>query len=267
MTRARVPLFAALAAAGLLLADCGGANAAQDNQDKPAAQAAAQNGAAAPDPAALVAALEKMAAAGNGEASYHLGMAYHLGNGVPQDKAKALDAFRKSAELGDPLGAYKLGCYYDGQGEGLVKEDDALALKYKLVAAEAGYALAQQDVGILYGEKSDFNTALGWIAQAAAQGWPDALRIYASIHNGAAGIPKDAATTDAYFTLALRMTDGGDAKQRAWLTAFEAKMSAQDKARADQLVAGYRPAPTALTRKALAGQRAAEELVAAATPD
>jgi len=211
--------------------------------------------------APLVPALEKLAARNNAEAIYHLGMMWHTGSGVKKDPAKALDAFRRAAALGDPLGAYKLGCYYDGQGEGLVERDLDLALKYKLVAAEAGYALAQQDVGGLYARRGELRTAEAWLARAAAQGWRDALMANAAIGNGGPGLPRDQARIVAWFRLYLNR---GDVRpgQREWLTTQEAKLTPEERDRADSIVKGYRPAPTALTMKALSGQRAAEALVA-----
>ncbi len=73
-----------------------------------------------------------------------------------------------------------------------------LALRYKLVAAEAGYALAQQDVAVEYGRKGEVSTALTWIQKAAAQGWADALAMYASVYRGVPGVPQDRAKTAAY---------------------------------------------------------------------
>jgi len=90
----------------------------------------------------IVPALTRMAEAGNAEAAYHLGMAYQTGGGVAVEPEKALAAFRLAAERGDPLGAYKLGCFYAGQGGDVLAPDLALALRYKMIAAEAGYALA-----------------------------------------------------------------------------------------------------------------------------
>lgn len=84
--------------------------------------------------------LTTLTEAGNGEASYYLGMLYHLGmDGVAKDTRKAFALFKQSADRSDPLGAYKYGCYFDGQGEGVVEGDPKLALRYKLVAAEEGY--------------------------------------------------------------------------------------------------------------------------------
>lgn len=210
--------------------------------------------------ASLVAKLEKLAANGNAEAMYHLGMAYHVGLGVAVDKEKALASFRKAAELGDPLAAYKLGCYYDGQGEGLVADDPTLALKYKLVAAEAGYALAQQDVASLYARKREFETAGTWLKKAADQGWPDALMGMASVYNGKNGLPRDLAIVDAYFRLVLARDDGGTKEQKDYLANLEKGMSVEDRNRADVIVRDFHPAPTQLTIKGLSGARAAEAL-------
>lgn len=211
--------------------------------------------------APLMAQLEALAAKGNAEAIYHIGMAHQVGAGAPRDPVKALDAFRKAAALGDPLAAYKLGCYHDGQGEGLVARDEAQALRYKLVAADAGYALAQQDVAFLLVRKGDTAAALDWLGKAAAQGWTDAIMTYASVHNGAPGVPRDPVKTAAYFRLFLDRAQPTDA-QRDWLAGFEAKLTPEQRAEAGAIVRAYRPAPTPLTIKALSGQRAAEQLVA-----
>lgn len=157
--------------------------------------------------AGLVPALERLASANNAEAIYHLGLSYQTGSGLPRDTAKALDAFRRAAALGDVLASYKLGCFYDGQGGGLVEVDTDVALRHKLVAAEAGYALAQQDVAAIYARKGEIGVAAGWLEKAALQGWPDALSAYASIHNDAPGISPDPIKTAAYFRLFLARGD------------------------------------------------------------
>lgn len=214
--------------------------------------------------AGLIASLERLARAGNAEAIYHLGMAYQTGSGVPEDHAKALEAFRKAAEAGDPLGSYKFGCYYEGQGGDLIRTDLKLALKYKLVAAKAGYALAQQDVGILYAQSGDPATGLDWLERSAAQGWSGGLMTLASVYNGAPGVTPDAAKTAAYFRLFLARITATD-QQVQWLKAFEDRLSPADRKRTNGIVGNYHPAPTALTLKALSGQRAAQALVEADT--
>ncbi|HXH15479.1 MAG TPA: tetratricopeptide repeat protein [Sphingomonas sp.] len=210
--------------------------------------------------AELIPSLERLAKSGNAEAIYYLGMAYQTGSGVPEDHAKALIAFRRAAGLGDPLGYYKLGCYYAGQGAGLVAADDASALRYKLVAAKAGYALAQQDVGIMYAQSGDVPAGLAWLEKSAAQGWSGGLMALASVYNGAAGVTPDAGKTAAYFQLFLARSEANET-QIAWLKNFEEHLSADDKKRADKIVLSYRPLPTKLTVRALSGQRAAQHLV------
>lgn len=227
------------------------------------AQASPSDEAAAPAKAPdtkLIASLERLAKAGNAEAIYHLGMASHLGLNLPKDRKKALEDFRRATELGDPLAAYKLGCYYDGESDGLLAEDADQALKYKLIAAEAGYALAQHDVALLYADKGDYAQAREWMGKAAAQGLSESLRAYASIHNGAAGVARDKAVAAAYFRLFAATKEATDAHKTA-LAEFEDTLSPAEKARADKIVAEYRPEPTELTVRAASGERAAEALV------
>lgn len=129
---------------------------------------------AAPTP--LVQSLEQLSQSGNGEADYHLGMIYHLGlEGVAQDAQRAYRHFIRSAAAGDPLGAYKLGCFFAGQGGASVPSDPELALRNKLAAAEAGYHLAQADVAQIYFERGEIDEAIRWLEAAARQGNPQAM--------------------------------------------------------------------------------------------
>jgi TPR repeat protein len=208
----------------------------------------------------LVPQLEQLAERGNAEALYHLGMAYWTGTGVSKDIEMAVKYFERAAEKGDPLGAYKLGCLYDGQ-DGVFAPNPDKALEQKLIAARAGYALAQQDVAALYAKNDEVTLALEWIEKAARQGTSGALMTYASIHNGAPGIKPDPVKTAAYFRLYIERSEA-DAKQRAWIRSFEKKLSAEERGQVESIVKAYRPEPTPLTLKALRGADAAEDLVA-----
>lgn len=210
----------------------------------------------------LIPRLERLAATGNSEALYHLGMAYHTGSGVVRNEQLALGYFRRAAEGGDPLASFKLGCFYEGQ-DGVLPPDLDKALTYNLVAARAGYALAQQDVGALYAGHGDKTAARSWLAKAAAQGWPDALMAYAAINNDKTDVTADPVLTSAYFQLFL-LTTTPSAKQQDWLATFQRQLTPEQRAKATVIVSNYRPEPTALTIKALSGQRAAEALVQAA---
>ena len=119
--------------------------------------------------------LQKLAEQGSPEAQYHLGMFYHTGTGTQVDKKKAFEWFSRSARNSDPLGHYKMGCYYDGQGEAIVPADPRLALQHKLFAAKAGYALAQSDVAAKYYENGQIDEAIEWWVKAANQGDPQSF--------------------------------------------------------------------------------------------
>jgi hypothetical protein len=112
----------------------------------------------------------KLANTGNALAQYNLGMMYNNGVGTPKDQAKAFDLFLKATTGGDPLGAFKLACYYDGQAPRAVKSDDVLSFKYYLVAAEAGYSLAQFLIVQKYFAQKDMDKSLFWFKEAASQG-------------------------------------------------------------------------------------------------
>lgn len=204
--------------------------------------------------------LEALVEAGNGEAAYNLGMLYHLGlAGVPKDIRKAYELFKLSAELGDPLGTYKLGCFYDGQGEGVVESNSKLALKYKLIAAEAGYALAQEDVAKhLFGE-GDMAGGLRWLEAAAAQGSIMPLMALGGLYSGQApeglpNLPADIKKSWTYFLIAAQqipeMKKNFEAEARKALGEADYKRVVAD-------VAAWREARTPLTQKADEGIGAA----------
>ncbi|MDN3645256.1 tetratricopeptide repeat protein [Pontixanthobacter aestiaquae] len=205
--------------------------------------------------------LEKLAEQDNAEATYHLGMMHLTGTGVDLDRQRAVGYFEKATELGDPLAAYKLGCFYDGQYQ-LFAVDLELALKYKMVAADAGYASAQQDVAGLLARNGAIDEALVWLERAAAQGTAGALQTYASVHNGALGVEKDPVKTAAYFDLYLRRIKA-TSEQRKWLERFKEGLTEVQVENVERLILEYVPKPTPLTRKALSGQRAVDALLLA----
>ncbi len=224
--------------------------------------------AAAPAPEKLTRAylatkLEALAEKGNTEALYHLGMMRHLGLGGAKDQLAAFGYFQKAADAGDPLAAYMLGSYYLGLGGIVGEPDKPVALKWKLVAAEAGYALAQHDVARLYFEADDTDQALEWLTRAGQQGEVNALRALASLHNSDA-IPKDAARTFAYYTLSMKQVAEPTQKQRDWIAGFTETMSPEDKGRGEKIVSDWKFEPTPLTLKAKLGLKAAGALVKAA---
>ena len=174
---------------------------------------------------------------GDAEAQYHVGMMHHIGIGTQKDPRQAFEWFQKSAASNDPLGAYKLGCYYDEQGESIVTADSNEALKYKLIAAKAG-ALAQHDVAILYGRQENFEEAVKWWKMAGDQGYPVALYNLSGSYFQGKGAPKDLSLAYAYFKLS-KMAPKKKVNEMA------ATLSKPELTKAEKLVSEWKPLPTA----------------------
>jgi TPR repeat protein len=209
----------------------------------------------------LVAGLETLAARHSAEAEYHLGMLYNNGIEVPKDPRKALSHFTAAANGGDPLGAFKVGCYYAGQF-GVVARDDALALKYKLLAAQAGYSLAQDDVANHYLAAQDYRHALPWLEAAAHQGDSHALYNLSALYNDGLGVPKSPGRAAAFFRLSHLAANGRvSAGAQKSLDEMARQMSPDERALAEQIAKAWVTQPTPLTMRALAGLTRAEALV------
>lgn len=200
-----------------------------------------------------------LAEKGQPEAQYHVGMMYNNGIGTKQDTKQAFEWFQKAAAGNDPLGAYKLGCYYDGQGEGVVEQNVDEALKHKLIAANEGYMLAQFDSAVLLARKGDYENAVKLLRLAAEQGHAQSLfGLWQSYAEGK-GVPKDLSLAFANFKLALIMSGAAlDDKAKAVLDGLGAQMSEAELAKAQKLVAEWKPQPTELTLKAQNGITEAE---------
>jgi TPR repeat protein len=219
--------------------------------------------------AGLPARLEALEARGNAEAAYHLGMIYHVGlEGVAVDHRRALDLFRRSAAGGDALGAYKLGCYYAGQARDALAPDEALALRYKLVAAEAGYVLAQMDVAAIYAHRGDREQALRWYEAAARQG--DWTALFMASFQVRPGSPR----AWLFFRIIDRTldrivpSDAPEDEMRRLREArvemrrhVEAGLGAADRAEGERMLAAWRVERSPVTLRADQGLNAARRLV------
>jgi uncharacterized protein len=199
-----------------------------------------------------------LANTGDAEAQYHVGMMYNNGIGVQKDPKLALVWFQKSTAAHDPLGAYKLGCYHAGQF-GVVATDLKEALKYKLVAANAGYSLAQHDVAVLYAQQGNFEEAVKWLQQASIQGDDQSLFKMSRLYYDGKGVPQNYALAYLYFKLGLKMSQmeaNGEAK--AVLDDMVAKMPDAERENSDGVFSDWVPQRTALTIKANGGIAEAE---------
>ncbi len=119
-----------------------------------------------------------LAAQGNAEAQYNLGIMYSIGWGMPPDAAEAAkwfrlaaNQFRLAADRGDAQAQAGLGqLYYIGRG---VPQDNAEAMKWFRLAANQGDASAQAMLGVMYengqGVPKDDVLAYMWLNLAALQ--------------------------------------------------------------------------------------------------
>ena len=97
---------------------------------------------------------------------------YQEGKGVPQDYAEAVKWYHLAAEQGYAPAQDSLGdMYFEGFG---VPQDDAEALKWYRLAAEQGMPQAQYQLGRMYGNghgvSPDFETAYMWAYIASERG-------------------------------------------------------------------------------------------------
>ena len=199
---------------------------------------------------------------GDAEAQYHVGMMHNNGIGTQKDPNQAFEWFQKSASANDPLGAYKLGCYYAGQFAGVVETDPNEALRYKLVSAKAGYSLAQHDVAVHYAQQGNFEEAVKWLQMAGDQGHDWSLYGLSSSYHEGKGAPKDLSLAYAYLKLSqLASETDVNANAQAVLDEMIAQMSKPELEKAQKMVSEWKPQPTALTLKAKSGLAAAEELL------
>ncbi len=115
---------------------------------------------------------EAEAVKGDAEAQYNLGYMYEKGKGVPADKAKAAEFYRKAAEQGVDKAEYKLGVLY-ASGAG-VKKDSKEAITWLRKSADKGYTPAQYQLGKVYAGRSgkgDREEAVRWLSKAQANGF------------------------------------------------------------------------------------------------
>ena len=103
---------------------------------------------------------------GHAGAIYYCGYLNFEGQGINQDKAKAIDFYRRSAEMEFPMAQYQLGrVLLEGDG---VEADPVAAVEWLKKAAAHGNAQAQWLLGTCYidgrGVNTDFYLATMWLS-------------------------------------------------------------------------------------------------------
>lgn len=88
------------------------------------------------------------AAAGDGRAARFIGVMYDTGEGVLQNRDRALAWYRRAADLGDPVGMFNVAVLYDS-GNGLPR-DAAEAARWYSRAARLHDGRAEYDLALMY---------------------------------------------------------------------------------------------------------------------
>ncbi len=102
------------------------------------------------------------------EQHFQEGSMYHTGDGVEQDAAKAVEYFKKAAELGHAQAQYNLAlCYMNGIG---AEQSDTEAVIWLQKAAEQGLAAACYPLGYCYYNLEQYTEAYAWALYAEANG-------------------------------------------------------------------------------------------------
>ena len=163
-----------------------------------------------PPPALSLAALRQMAA-GDAMAQFHLGVMYHMGEGVPQDDAEAAKWTRRAAEQGHPQAQHNLGvAYHKGDG---VPQDFAEAAKWTRRAAEQGHPQAQNNLGVAYvdgiGIAEDCAEAAKWFRRAAEQGVAQSQFNLGMLYHRGLGVSGDDTEAAKWFRRAAEQGHAG----------------------------------------------------------
>ncbi|MBA4382671.1 MAG: sel1 repeat family protein [Sideroxydans sp.] len=146
-----------------------------------------------------------LAAKGDAEAQFQLGVMYGSGMGVESNIDTAVQWYSKAAKQNHAKAAHVMSIAYRG-GQG-VKKDEAASLEWLKKAAELGAPRAQNTLGDRYfdgdGVAKDFAQALAWYQKAANQNDALGQRNIAYCHANGAGVPKDEVKAEEWYLKAV----------------------------------------------------------------
>lgn len=133
----------------------------------------------------------KLAAEGDANAQYALGVAYFKGQGISRDLSESMKWFERAANSGNVQAMFNLGAaYWEGNG---TRQSYAEAVEWWEKSAAAGQSAAQYNLGLAYylgkGAEQDLDQALKWIRQAAENGHTGAQEVLRVIEKELPQIP------------------------------------------------------------------------------
>ena len=126
------------------------------------------------------------------------------------DYATALKTLRPLAAQGQPDAQYNLGVMYrEGHG---VPQDYGEALKWLRLAAVQGHVEAQANLGVMYamglGVPQDYTEAVKWYRLAAEQGDPGAQHNLGAMYFHGCGVPQNDVRSYMWYNLAAANSTG-----------------------------------------------------------
>ncbi|MBC3875983.1 tetratricopeptide repeat protein [Undibacterium flavidum] len=199
---------------------------------------------------AMFSRLSALAPSGNADIKYNLGMFLNNGIGTARDNKTAYKYFTEAAELGHELASYKVGYYLAGQFPGTVPVNEA----------EAGYDLAQFDVGMHFIKKRDLENANLWWERASRQGNMQATLAYLYYLSKSAS-PNEV-TSYALGLMLKEMMPDPTKELLAHIATLETKLTTEQKSEANTIRASWFTGKTPLTLKAQEGINALLALLA-----
>ena len=148
--------------------------------------------------------LRPLAAKGNIEAQYSIGVMYSEGRGVTQNHQEALKWFRLAAVKGYASAQTNIGyMYLNGYG---VTRNYQEALKWSRLAADQGDGDAQTNIGYMYlygyGVTRNYQEALKWFRLAAVKGYASAQYNIGVMYNSGYGVAQSYQEALKWFRLA-----------------------------------------------------------------
>jgi hypothetical protein len=194
------------------------------------------------------------AAEGDRDSLYDMGNMYMKGVGTHIDYAKAVSAFKQSADLGHIKSAYKLGLIYlEGTG---VKTSGKEAFKWFKLAAENGNPAAQYYLGKLYadgtGTRRNRTEALIWLGKSVDGGFDQA-------RGEMINISESMKMVEAGVVTVAKAAPVASNEEVAAIKAAEKKSAAAKQAAAKKAAAKQAARKKAAAKKAAAKQAAAKQ--------
>ena len=120
------------------------------------------------------------------------------------DYATALIEFGELAEQGNAIAQHNLGVMY-GSGKGIA-QDHTEEVKWYMLAAEQGHTIAQYNLGVKYfrgqGVVQDYAEAVKWFVMAAEKGYAGAQFNLGAMYYTGEGVTQDYAAALKWFSLA-----------------------------------------------------------------